>query len=169
MLGCSLPPYTLVNSNQSSTPLLPRQVQSRNITSGMQTAIHCQNLSSFSIYASQLFHYPLQTTCTVAYYAYSPRIDAIDQISSIQFRSTQLFNSSDVLRCYLPFHLGVEVWSSCEMPRYLYPSSSTFLTCWSSGRSIPLLPTCLPLLNSRKAHLSSPNDVLRESPYHLNK
>ena len=40
------------------------------------------------------------------------------------------------------------------------PSSSTFLICWSSGKSNPMLPTCLFLLISRTSHLSSPNDIL---------
>ena len=35
--------------------------------------------------------------------------------------------------------------------------------CWSSGMSIPLLPTCFPLLVSRTAHWSSPNDISESS------
>ena len=85
MNGFSSPSYTLLDADQSSPPFLPRQVQSRNITPGLQTAIHCQDLPSSSIHVGYLLHCPVRNPRTVAYYTYSPGIDAIDQISSIEF------------------------------------------------------------------------------------
>ena len=63
-------------------PLPFSQVLPRNITPGVQTAIHCQDRPSSSIHAGYLLHCPVHNPRTVTYYTYSPGIDAIDQISS---------------------------------------------------------------------------------------
>ena len=75
---------------------------------GVQTAIHCQDLPASSIHVPQLFHCSFYNPRTVACYAHCPGIDTTDQIPSIQFGFTQLFDSSVILRCYLTFHLTVE-------------------------------------------------------------
>ena len=54
--------YTLLYTNQSSLGFLSRQIQSGDVTSCMQTAIHCQYLSSFAIHADYFFNGPIHDT-----------------------------------------------------------------------------------------------------------
>ena len=85
MKGFALPSYTFFDADRSSSPFLSRLVQPPNITPGVQTAIHCKDLPSSSIHVGYLLHCPVHNPRTVAYYTYSAGIDAINQISSIEF------------------------------------------------------------------------------------
>ena len=62
MKGFALPSYTLLYADQSSSPFLSRQVQPCNITPGVQTAIHCQDLPSSSIHVGFLLQCPVHNT-----------------------------------------------------------------------------------------------------------
>ena len=119
-----------------------------------------RDLPSSSIHVGYLLHCLVHNPRTVAYYTYSPGIDAIDQISSIEFELHNFLTLLIYSGVILPFILVLRVWSNCKMPSYLSPFSSISPICWLSGSSIPLLPTCHPLLISRTAHLSSPKDIL---------
>ena len=145
----------------------------------MRRAIHCQYLPSFSTHAGQLFYCTIHDTCTVGYYTYSPGIDAVNKFFAIQRGSSQRLESSNIFRCCLTLHLGIE---------RLVQLKNIKLRCLAVASPLPWLPRCVGnlvgifhcyphsllfffVLIFMTAHtcLTQTTSFLWENPYRLNK
>ena len=134
-----------------------------NIMSRVLFLFHCHEFPNLSIYLIKFGFCPCHNTCTMSMSQYlltnSPCFHVHDLVSTNESNFHDKFRSPQISPRKFSFILLSQILLYSEIPRYLYPFSSTSLILSTSDISTPSDHTTFPLFNTSTTRFFIPNFI----------